>query len=194
MKFQLCPLLLALTAGVSVPEVSPQSVVLNLYKSVVARHPVGIPQGRDKAVIAPLLSRALLNKLDTAKACERDYFKQHPEKDSKPAFPWLELGLFSGANEEAIPSKAEVINTNRQENGSYRVVLRLIYKESYKTYGRPPDPANTFHWQVAAVVNREGGRFVVDDILFFRENSNDVETRLSDTFTGCDGSRWVGDK
>jgi len=186
--------LLALTAYVSTPEAAPQSAVLKLYRQIVARRPLGIPEGRDRAAINVFLSRTLIQRLETAQACQDDYFRQHPDKDSKPSFPWLELGLFSGANEEAVPSAAEIVSTRRLEDGSYHVSVRLTYKESYETYGRPPDPANTFQWQVAADVKSENGRFVVDDVLFFDETAKKVEWRLSGAFTGCDGPRWVGEK
>jgi len=173
---------------------SPGAVVRELYKQVVARRPFGIPKGTDKEAIWPFLSRGLIQRLDTAQACEKDYFRQHTDKDSKPGFDWLETDLFSGANEKAIPSEAVVERTKPQKDGSFHVYLRLTYRESYETYGRPPNPANTFNWHVAAVVISEGGWFVVDDVLLFKDDSTKIESRLSDSFAGCDGSRWVGNK
>jgi len=79
-------------------------------------------------------------------------------------------------------------------DGSCRVYVRLTYKESFATYSRPPDPANTFHWHVAATVIPEDGRFVVDDILQFKDDSTEIESRLSDAFVGCNGSQWVGNE
>jgi hypothetical protein len=171
---------------------SPDAVVRELYKQVVARRPLGIPKGADKEAIWPFLSRGLIQRLDTAQACENDYFRQHTDKDSKPGFDWLETDLFSGANEKAIPSEAVVERTKPQKDGSFHVYLRLTYRESYETYGRPPDPANTFNWHAAAVVISEGGRFVVDDVLLFKDDSTKIESRLSDSFSGCDGARWIG--
>ncbi|SRR5260370_19921047 len=82
----------------------------------------------------------------------------------------------------------------RGTDGSCRVYVRLTYKESFATYSRPPDPANTFHWHVAATVIPEDGRFVVDDILQFKDDSTEIESRLSDAFVGCNGSQWVGNE
>ena len=189
MTIRIFAIALLLMASALMPE-GPQPVVLKLYRQVVARRPLGIPQGQNKAAIDPFLSRTLVQRLKTAQACEDHYFRQHPpEKDakSKPEFPWLDLGIFSGPNEEASPSAAEVISTQPQADGFYGVLVRLTYKESYETYGRPPDPANTSHWEVAAVVKSEKGRFVVDDVLFFDENAKKIEWRLSEFFTGCDG-------
>ena len=83
-------LLLASYVSPSAPaEHSPDSVVRVLYQQVVARRPLGIPKGADKAAISPFLSKELIQKLDAAQACQDDYFRQRTDKHSKPAFGWL---------------------------------------------------------------------------------------------------------
>jgi hypothetical protein len=181
-------------SSASLPSVHADSVVRELYQQVVARKPLGIPKSADKETIWPFLSKGLKQRLDAAQACEDDYFRQHTDKDSKPGFDWLEASLFSGANERGIPATAVLERTEREKDGSSRVYVRLTYKESFETYGRPPDPANTFHWHVAAATISEGGRFVVDDVLLFEDDSMKIASRLADSFPGCEGSRWVGDK
>jgi hypothetical protein len=176
------------------PDQSPDSVVRELYQQVVARRPLGIPKGDDRAALWPFLSLRVIQKLGTAQACEDDYLRQTPDKNGKPAFGWLETDLFSGSNEWAIPASAVVDRTKPMKDGTFRVYVRLTYKESFETYGRPPDPANTFDWHVAAVVKSEGGRFVVDDVLRFEDGSTKTASRLTDSFRGCDGPRWVGIK
>jgi hypothetical protein len=173
---------------------SPGSVVRDLYQQLVVRRPLGIPKGADKAAIWPFLSKGLIRRLDAAQTCEDDYFRQHKGEEGKPRFGWLETGLFSGANERGIPAEAVVERTKPQKDGSFHVYVRLTYKESSETYGRTPDPANKFHWHVAAVVISEDGRFVVDDVLLFKDESTKTESRPAVSFPGCDGSRWIGDK
>ena len=175
-------------------EHSPDSVVRELYQQVVARRPIGIPKGADKEAITPILSKGLIRRFDAAQSCEDDYRRQHAGEGGKPGFSWLESGLFSGENERGLPSAAALERTEPRKNGSFRVHVRLTYKESFETYGRPPDPANTFHWDVAAVVISEGGRFVVDDILLFKDDSTKIASHLADSFSGCDGPRWTADK
>jgi hypothetical protein len=173
---------------------SPKSVVRELYQQIVARRPLGIPKREDKAAIWPYLSKGLIHRLETAQACEDSYFQQHAGEDGKPGFNWLEVNLFSGGNEQAIPSSAVVERTVTQKEGSLRVYVRLTYKESFETYGKPPNPANKFNWRVAPKVVLQQGHPVVDDVLFFKDDSTQVDSRLSDSFTGCDGPRWVGDR
>jgi hypothetical protein len=86
-----------------------------------------------------------------------------------------------------------VENVIQQADGASQVYVKLTYKETFETYGRSPKPADTFSWPVAAVVVFEDGRYVVNDILFFKEDSTEVDYRLSHFLTlGCDGSRWIG--
>jgi hypothetical protein len=173
---------------------SPESVVRELYQQIVARKPLGIPKGEDKAALWPFLSKRLIQKLHAAQSCEDDYLQQRPDKNGKPAFGWLETDLFSGSNEWAIPSAASVERTEAMKDGTFRVYVRLTYKESFETYGKPPDPTHTFDWHVAAVALSEEGRFVVTDVLLFKDDSTKIASRLTDSFTGCDGPHWVGIK
>jgi len=118
-----------------------EAVVLNLCRQVVLRKPLGIPQKADRQAISPFLNRGLIARLNAAQTCENDYYRQHIADDGKPEFAWLEMGLFSGGNEEAIPSDANVQRTDIQQDGSYRVRVQLTYRESFETYGRAPIPA-----------------------------------------------------
>lgn len=187
-------LLAICTAPTGAAGPSAGAVVRQLYQEIVARRPLGIPKGENKAAIWPHLSKGLIHRLETAQACEDSYLQQHKGEDGKPGFDWLEVNLFSGGNEQAIPSSAVVERTAAEKDGSIRVYVRLRYKESFKTYGRPPNPANTFRWRVAAAVISEDGKFVVDEVLFLKDDSTKIESRLEDFFQGCDGPRWVGDK
>src|SRR5262249_6648933 len=87
-------------------ERSPESVVRKLYQEFIARRALGIPKGEDKTAVWPFLSKRLIQRLETAQACEGDYFRQHAADNGKPDFGWLETGLFSGENEEALPAEA----------------------------------------------------------------------------------------
>lgn len=176
-------------------EYDAQSVVMNLYKEIVVRKPLGIGSKDDRQAISPFLSHGLIERFNAAEACEKDYFRQYSDPNLKPKFAWLEMGLFSGANEKAIPSHAIVQRTKIRRDGSYRVHVQLTYGESLQTYGRTPDSANTFKWTVVALVIRDGGRFAVDNILYFNEDTKRFEPQLSRFLSlGCENGMWVGDK
>jgi len=135
-------------------------------------------------VFAPYLSKALLHRIDLAAACADDWHRQYPEPNLKPAYGWLEIGLFSGANEQAAPSAFLIEKTQSEEDGSWRVYVRL----TWGSHGKP------WIWHVAAIVVRDDGHFVVDDVVYLEdEGTLQEEWRLSLALTdGCEGSRWVG--
>jgi hypothetical protein len=162
----------------------PEALVRSLYKEVVARHPIGIPRDADMKIFAPYLSKALLHRIDIAHACAADYDRQYPDPNLKPPFAWLEAGLFSGDDEQAEPRAFEIERTQSEDDGSARVYMRL-------TWGPPPEKPLT--WPVAAVVVREDNRFVLDDVIYLKDQNREAEARLSQYLSaGCDGTHWVG--
>jgi len=168
----------------SVPE-KPEALVQSLYNEVVARHPVGIPRGGDMKTFAPYLSTALFHRIDSALACENDYYRRHQNPNLKPEIAWLEFGLFTGGDEKVSPRVFHVEKAQSEKDGSFRVDVRL-------TWGSPLKP---WIWRVVAIVVREHGHFVIDDVIFLKEDDLDDEFSLSETLTsGCDGPHWVGYK
>jgi hypothetical protein len=165
------------------PANRPEALVRSLYTQVVARHPIGVPEGEDMKFFAPYLSKVLLHRMDLAIACVNDWYRQNPEPHLKPELGWLELGPFSGDNERASPQTYLIERTQSEKDGSFRVYVRLTraYPE-----GRPSI------WRIAAIVIRENGHFVVDDVIYLKDEDYD-EGRLSEGLSaGCDGPRWVG--
>ena len=59
-----------------------ETVVQQLYKQIVTRQPIGIPQGADRTAIWPFLSKGLIRRLELAQSCERDYRRQHAGDDA----------------------------------------------------------------------------------------------------------------
>jgi hypothetical protein len=54
------------------------------------------------------------------------------------------------------------------------------------------EPIQNPYWYVDVIVTRENKHFVVDDVVFLKDDW-DEESRLSeDLAVDCDGSRWVG--
>ncbi|MFN8091066.1 MAG: hypothetical protein U0599_02340 [Vicinamibacteria bacterium] len=164
------------------------TVVSRLYAYVVAAQPLGIPPPSDDRVLESLLSRRLLAVLKAGRACQADYLRKH-RSDGKPEFGWLELGLFSGANERATPAEYRILKTDESPNGPARVTVALTYRESPDTYCcRPPDPKSSRSWHVVVLVKTEEGHQVVGDVIHL----DSPNWRLSEAFNGCRGSEWVG--
>ena len=161
----------------------PDAVVRELYHEVVARHPVGIPE-EEMRDFAPYLSDELIRRIDVALACAADWDQQNPDPNLKPPFAWLEAGLFSGDDEQASPRDFHIERTQSENDGSVRVYVGL-------TWGAPPE--EPWIWRVAAIVVMENGHFVVDDVVYLKDEGRLVASRLSEYLSaGCNGSRWVG--
>ena len=162
----------------------PDVLVHSLYQQVLVHHPIGIPKGADMKTFAPYLSETLLHRIDLATACGADWYRQNPDPRLKPAFGWLELGLFSGGDEQATPSSFVVDRSQAEKDGSIHVYVKLTYEEPRE---RP------WTWRVAAIVLLENGHYVVDDIIYLKEPGESAESRLSKILSeGCDGPRWIG--
>jgi hypothetical protein len=158
----------------------PDVVVRELYREVVARHPLGI--GADMKVFAPFLSKALLHRIDVNSACQNDWDRQNPDPNSKP--PFLEFGLFTGDDLRAEPQVFHIEGMQARKDGTTRVYVKL-------TREGPGESPTT--WQVAAIVVRENGQFVLDDVIYLKDSPQDADVRLLEYLShGCDGSHWVG--
>ena len=187
-------MMLALLSGAApVPHSGATRVVEDLYAYVVASRPLGIPTESEWQTIAPLFSGRVVSAFEAGRRCEADYFRQHRGDDGKPEFGWLEAGLFSGRNESAIPREFSIVSSGRESAGVWRVVVKLTYHEVPETYCcQPPDPDASYSWHVAVLVTTEDGQNVIDEILHRPEETDESSWRLSSSFTGCSGPRWVG--
>jgi len=176
--------------GATAPD--PSAVVRSLYREVVVRHPLGVPSGEDAAALEPFLSEDLRRLFGEALRCEGDYYGSHAGSDEKPPFPWLEDGLFSGPNEMALPAEFEIEGTKSSANDQFEVVIRFTYKETFETYGRPPDPRNNFDWRGVVSVRCEEGECRVDDFRV-RSAGADEGPSLRELFRNCVEGRWTGE-
>ena len=160
----------------------PEALVRSLYQKVVALHPLGDSVGGHLKVFAPYLSKALLHRIDVANACLDDWYRQNPDPNSKP--PGLEDGLFTGADLRAEPHTSRIERVQASKDGSIRVYVKLTHNEPGES---------TWTWRVAAILVRENGHFVVDNVIYLKDSPHDVEYDLSEYLSqGCRGARWVG--
>lgn len=164
----------------------------NLYDMVVEHHPIGIPQGDDSARIMPLLSASLRKQLQDAQACQEDYFRQSPAADRNQKPVWLNAGLFSGVDDLAAPGAELIDHKEKKDDGSFHVIVWLSRKESVVP-NSAASASSWRNWHVSVAVRAEDSRFVIDDVRIFDGLSGESPSHLlTDSFAGCNGSRWVG--
>lgn len=165
----------------STASVQPEAVVAGLYKEVVARHPLG--GLGDRMVFGPYLSKKLLHRFDDNTACLADWLRRNAGSTDKPPIGMLEGGAYSGDSERGSPQTFYVEKTEPGKDGSDRVYVNLTYAE----------PTFKLTWSVVAVVVRENGRPVVDDVIYLKDNDQPEDWRLSEGLAGgCKGPRWDG--
>jgi hypothetical protein len=183
----MAPLGLGQTAGNGKPPSlpnQPEALVQSLYSEVVALHPLGSPGGASIKTFAPYLSKALLHRIDINVACQDDWDRQNPDPNSKP--PFLEFGLYTGDDLRAEPTTFHIERAQAEKDGSVRVYVKLTRD----------DPSESPQiWNVAAILVRENGHLVVDDVIWLKAGPRDVDVPLSEYLSdGCDGPHWVGFK
>jgi hypothetical protein len=97
----------------------PVALVTRLYDHVIARHPIGIPQGEDLKVFAPYLSSSLLHKIDLYRACTSDWHQKNVGSDLKSPVGLSENDIFSGAYVQAKPRTFHVEKMQPEDNGRF---------------------------------------------------------------------------
>jgi hypothetical protein len=168
---------------------SPVAVVQVFYTYVTTYCPLGIPKGRAKRALWPLMSKRLVRELETLQSCEDDYFRRYGEylraNQFKPGIGWLEDGLFSGPNEAASPSKFSILSSKTVGEDRVDVHLRFTHKQTY-CCGYPPQYE---HYEGVVAVVLEDDRYVIDD---FAALGVTPLVRLSDGYAECKSGQWVG--
>ena len=154
------------------------------YTNITKYRPIGIPDGRAKKALWPLLSKRLAQELDSLQACDDDYYRLYGEilraNQYKPATPWLEDGLFSGPNEAACPMKFWILDSRAVGDNRVDVHLRFkVYQVQDERY------------EGVVTVITENNRWVVDDFVWL--GGNDQLLRLSGGYSECKGGQWVGE-
>ena len=156
------------------------------YTYITRYKPIGIPQGRAKKTLWPLLSKRLVQKLDSLQACDDDYYRRYGHvleaNHYKPATPWLEEGLFSGPVEAASPMKFSILGS--RAIGENRIDVHLRF--THNCCGHP----DSYHPEGVVTAILENNRWVIDD--FVAMYGNDELLRLSDGYPECKGGQWVG--
>jgi hypothetical protein len=151
------------------------------YAHITRYQQLGIPNGRARKALWPLMSKRLAQELDSLWACDDDYYRRYGEilraNTYKPATPWLEEGLFTGPNDAATPSTFRIRSS--RSVGKDRVDVLIAFK---RDWGEPEG-------DVTAIL--KNGRWVIDDYVAMYEN--DALHRLSAGYPECKDGKWVGE-
>jgi hypothetical protein len=151
------------------------------YTYITKYQQLGIPSGRAKKALWPLLSKRLARQLDSLEACDKDYYRRYGEilraNTYKPATPWLEDGLFTGPNDAATPRTFRILGSRAV--GDNRVDVLIAFKEDW----------GDSEGDVTAIL--ENNRWVIDDYVAMYEN--DELQRLSAGYSECKVGQWVGE-
>jgi hypothetical protein len=172
-----------LKAQQSLPD-EPAQLVASLYRQVIARHPIGIPEEETLKVFSPYLSSSLLHGLAQYSECTSDWDRKNVGSGLKSPVGLFENDIFSGAYEQSTPQTFHVEKTQLGDDGFLRVYVRL-------TSVSPPAPPS--FWRVAVLVSRERGHLLVDDIVYLKDENRLTDEQLSGYFSRyCEGPRFVG--
>jgi len=161
------------------------------YTNITRYQQLGIPHGRERKALGPLLSKRLAGELDGLHACDDDYYRRYGEilraNTYKPATPWLEDGLFTGPDDAATPSKFSILDS--KSIGDSRVDVHLQFPEPE---GCCSQPTPYYYTEGVVTVILENGRWVIEDYVAMY--GNDDLQRLSAGYPQCQGGLWVGEK
>ena len=162
------------------------------YKIITRYQQLGIPYGREKGALRPLLSKRLAQQLDRLGACDADYYRRYGKilraKTYKPATPWLEEGLFTGPNDAATPRIFRILGSRAIGDNRVDVELGFTTKQTYSPdLGLPP---SYDHHEGVVTAILENNRWVIDDYVAMYEN--DELQRLSAGYPECKDNHWVG--
>ena len=162
----------------------PEALVQNLYRQVVARHPLGLPFGANREIFEPYLSKTLRHRIELARSCEDQWVRLNHGRMVKAPIAWSEAGIFSGDTGMDEPSAFEIERTEAKQDGSFLVYVKL-------REGTPPE--KPWSWEVAVRVVKENGHPLVDDVIYLKGDEVDVEYRLSELLgMDCKEGHWIG--
>ena len=137
-------------------------------------------KGSAKRVLFPFLTTRLRRVLDDAGACQADWVRQQP-KGSTDKPPFVD-GLFFSTMPDGLPTSFTLGPIEALPHGRYKVTVDFVRKEI----------ADLITWRDIVIVAKDGDRFAIDDVVSDADSSTDGERRLSESFDGCRGRRWIG--
>ena len=165
LTFALLVLMAPFCWGAEAPE-SPELLVKRFYATYFETRPSGLPTEAQLKILSPYFGPELAALFVKARKYQADYIKRYP--DDKP--PLIEGDLFSSLFEG--PTGFEVGPVERIDQ-RYKVTVRFSRVD-------PRDPKNVFRWKDSVIVERQGVRFVIENVEFLGDWPFKIGDRLSD--------------
>jgi hypothetical protein len=168
---------------------TPQALVTRFYKLCIKHHAGGLPlEGEARRTLRPLLSEDLRRRIDDGEACQADFIRQFPDVPGRPGEPptiykppFVDCCLFSSMPDGG-PTSFTIGLTTVLRDGRYRVLVNFFLG----------DNMGGIKWRDAAIVKREGDRFVIDNVVFDADRRPAGYLPQPVSFEGCQGRRWGG--
>jgi hypothetical protein len=123
---------------------SAAGTVCSFYERYLAIRPSGLPTAAQQAELAPWLSGRLERQLDAARSVQTAYREAHPGEKPPLVDGFLFASLFEGPTDFAV-------GTPIAAHGITRVPVTFSY-------------GGDTTWQDTVLLEREGDRFVIDDV------------------------------
>ncbi|MBI2992552.1 MAG: DUF3828 domain-containing protein [Gammaproteobacteria bacterium] len=133
----------------------PEDRVKAFYAAYFSGSKSGLPTVEEMAGLSVYLSHGLVRLIEDARAEQRVFMAEHP--DEKP--PWIEGDLFSSLFEGPSDFAVGAADTGADKA---RVSIRFTYTD-------PADAEATVAWEDAVILRKEGGRWLIDDVLFLAD-------------------------
>jgi len=157
---------------------TPQSVVEKFCAAYVKQKEYGLLEGRDRRIIAPMLTKRLLRQLDDLTACQQDWVKQQPQNTTdKP--PFVDCCLFTSMP-DGMPTTYNIGLAQKLGEGRYRVAIGWEREEKRH---------ETLQWTDALIVQEQpNGEYRIDDVVWHLDEN---PFNLSTGFKNCREGHWV---
>jgi hypothetical protein len=169
---------------------TPQALVTRFYMLCIKHHVAGLPlEAAARKAVRPFLSEELRQTIDDGEACQADFIRQFPDpppvNPSVPQViykpPFVDCCVFT-STPDGPPTSFTLGPTKKLLDGRYHVLVNFVRKDMF----------GVIKWPDAAIVKREGDRFVIDNVVFEADRRPAGYVPPPMTFEGCKGPRWVG--
>ena len=133
--------------------VSPEAMVREFYEKHPKELTGGLPQGEDLRWLSGYVSKRLLAKFEGALKYQQDWIRKNPDQPPYYLKPPFADGVHFTGVPDAVQS-FEIVETLKPKEATSHVRLHFRVDDA------------TPEWDVVVVVIEEGGRQVIDDVLF----------------------------